>query len=565
MENRKSTGYPSIDKPWLKYYSQEAIEIPLPNCTMYEFIFRNNEDNFNRIAVNYYGTTVTYGQMFQEISYLAGTLEKEGIKEGDIVTVCMINSPETVFLLFALNKIGAVANMVCGLNSCQELEKCITDVNSKIVFTLDSFQAKFEQIMDKTQIEKVVVCNAFKDAKTLPLPTDLRFIAWERFFEEKVESVQNCHKAEAPAVITYTGGTTGGSKGALFSSKSIIVNAQQYVVGECRLKRDNVWVQVMPLFIAYGMTFSLMVPLIVGMTIVIRTPMKDSISEICQKFKPNHIAYGPAYWEAFADEGKDIDLSYLTTPITGGDILNAAIEAKINEYLKKQGSKSPLLNGYGMTEANVAVSVNYQHAYELGSVGIPFVKNIVSAFDLETGKELKYGQKGEICIQTPSMMLGYVNNQDETDNVIKKHEDGKLWIHSGDFGYISENGFVYISGRLKRYMLYIANGIQKKIYSLDIEKVLLSHPKVDKCAVVPIHNEVTFQVAVAFIILRNGCCSETDIEDIKKYANHNLQGGYQPVQYIIIGKFPLTKVGKVDYLALEKLAEKQSEHRDIGN
>lgn len=553
----KLTGYPSIDKPWLKYYSQNAIDMPMPDCTMYEFIFQKNQDNFEKVAVNYYGTTVTYRQMFQEISHLAGTLEKEGIKEGDVVTVCMINSPETVFLLFALNKIGAIANMVCGLNTCNELLKCITDVDSKFVFTLDTFQDKFEQIADKIQVKKIVVHNSDRNRKTILLPKDSRFIMWEQFFGEKVESVQTCHNGNAPAVITYTGGTTGGSKGALFSSKSMIVNAQQYVAGECSLKRDNVWIQVMPLFIAYGLTFSLMVPLVAGMTIIIRTPMKDSIAELCQEFKPNHIAYGPAYWEAFADEDKDLDLSYLITPITGGDILNAATETKINKYLEKQGSRSPLLNGYGMTEANVAVSVNYQHAYELGSVGIPFVKNTVSVFDLETGKELKYGQKGEICIQTPSMMLGYVNNQEETDNVIKKHEDGKPWIHSGDFGYISENGFVYISGRLKRYMLHIANGIQKKIYSLDIEKVLLSHPKVDKCAVVPIHDEVTFQVPVAFIILQNGCCLETELEDIKKYASQNLQGGYQPVQYIIVDKFPLTKVGKVDYLALEKLAEVQ--------
>ena len=557
MKEQVLTGYPSIDKPWLKYYSQKAINMQLPECTMYELIFNNNQDNLNRIAIDYYGRRISYRQLFQEISCLAGTLEKNGIKEGDIITVCMVNSPETIFLLFALNKIGAVANMICGLNTCIELKKCIEDVKSKFVFTLDSFQDKFEQIVDEIQVEKVVVIN---EIKALSLPKKSQFIAWEQFFEQKVESVKTCHNADAPAVITYTGGTTGGSKGALFNNKSILINAQQYVITECGLERDNIWVQVLPLFIAYGMTFSLMIPLIVGMTIIVRIPMEDTIAEICEKFKPNHIAYGPAYWEAFAEDDKNIDLSCLITPISGGDKLNVTTEIKINEYLKKQGSKNLLLNGYGMTEANVVISVNYQHAHELGSVGIPFVKNIVSAFDLETGEELKYGQKGEICIQTPSMMLGYVNNREETDNVIKRHKDGNLWLHSGDLGYVTEDGFVYISGRLKRYMLHIANGIQKKIFSLDIEKVLLDCSKVDKCAVVPIKDQITFQVPVAFIILKKGYCSEEDIEEVRAYANKNLENSYQPVKYIIVDKFPLTRVGKIDYLTLEKIADAESGH-----
>lgn len=210
-----------------------------------------------------------------------------------------------------------------------------------------------------------------------------------------------------------------------------------------------------------------------------------------------------------------------------------------------------------MTEVGAAVSVNYKYAHKFGSVGMPFVKNIIAAFDTETEEELRYGERGEICIQTPSMMLGYVNNSEETDNIIRKHEDGQLWVHSGDLGYVTEDGFVFISGRLKRYMMYIANGLHKKIFSLDIEKVLLEHPYVDNCAVVPVADSNTFQKPTAFIILRKDLSRDVKVEkELEMYAEEKLQDGYKPVKYIFIDKFPLTKVGKVDYLALEKEAEK---------
>lgn len=409
METNKITGYPSIDKPWLKYYSQEMIDTPLPECTMYEHVFHNNQDNLDRIALIYYGTKISYRKMFQTISYLAGTLEDIGIQKGDIVTVCMINSPETIYLIFALNKIGAVANMVYGSSTCEEMKKYILDTKSKVVFTLDLFQDKFREIADEVQLEKIIIAGSMDSmsftnrigarllngVKPMPVPEDSRFITWKKFFQNRRESKKTCHDADAPAVITYTGGTTGGSKGAMLSNKAIIAVAQQYIMGEQKLRRESTWMQVLPLFIAYGVTCSLMIPLIVGMTLIVRIPMAESIVDFYKKFKPNHIMYGPAYWEAFADANEDLDLSNLIAPITGGDMLHTATETKINDYLKKHGSSYPLMNGYGMTEVGAAVSVNYKYAHEYDSVGIPFVKNVISAFDTETGQDFRMAKEGK--------------------------------------------------------------------------------------------------------------------------------------------------------------------------
>ncbi len=571
-QEKKLTGYPSIDKPWLKYYSEEAINAPTPECTMYEYIYNQNQDNLDRVAMNYYGTNTTYGQMFEQISRMAGILESEGVREGDFVTVCMINAPETVCLLFALNKIGAVANMVCGANTPEELKKYITDLGSSLIFTIDIFQEKFVQIADEANIKKIVVTNLtqsmsftnrtgarlLKGMKPLPLPKDKHCCSWKQFFKNSRVSTRTCHISDAPAVVTYTGGTTGGSKGAILSSKAVNSVAQQYILSETNLKRSSTWMQVLPLFIAYGITSSMVIALAVGMTQIIRIPMTESIADFCKKFKPNHVLYGPAYWEKFSDENEDIDLSNFIAPTSGGDALRPSVEEKINKYLQAHGSPHPILNGYGMTEVGAGVSVNFPHAYKFGSVGIPFAKNIITAFDTETGKELPYEQDGELCIQTPSMMLGYVSNTEETANIIRLHHDGQIWVHSGDLGYVDGDGFIYISGRLKRYFLYIKGGIQKKIFSLDIEKVLLKHSKVDNCVVVPKSDDKTFQVAVAYIILKKEFRSSQDIEaEFVAYSEEHLADGYRPVKYYFVDKFPLTKIGKVDYKVLEKLAEEK--------
>lgn len=320
------------------------------------------------------------------------------------------------------------------------MKKYLLDAGSTVVFTLDMYQDKFAQIADETGLTQVVVADItqsmspmdetgagyLKGAKPLPLPSDSRFVRWKEFFAQRRESKTICGNAGAPAVITYTGGTTGGSKGAMLSNKAVLAVGTQHEAGDVDFQRENTFMQVLPLFIAYGLICSLVNPLVVGMTLIVRIPMVESISELYRKFKPNHIIYGPAYWEKFADENDNFDLENLIAPITGGDVLHIETETKINQYLERHGCKYPLLNGYGMTEVGAAVAINYRFAHELGSVGIPFVKTVISAFDVETGEELTYGEQGEICIQAPSMMTAYVNNQAETANVVRKHEDGQL-------------------------------------------------------------------------------------------------------------------------------------------
>ena len=579
MNNQVKTGYPSIDKPWLKYYSQDIIDTPLPDCTLFELIYNRNQDNLERTAIEYYGTSMSYGEMFHAISLLAGTLESKGIKAGDYVTVCMINSPETICLLFALNKIGAVANMVYGTSTLQELKRYIQDTNTKVVFTLDIYQDKFVQIAAEAKIDQIIVTSLARsmssdERKTLgdlgieqrALPDNERFITWERYFNGSAESSFIFGNSNAPAVVTYTGGTTGGSKGAIFTNKAIIAATTQYISCVQNLNRDDTWILTLPLFIAFGVTCSMTIPLIVGMTMIVRLPLMETMTDLCKRFRANHIMHGPAYWEELASSNQKIDLSGLLTPLSGGDILRPAVESKINEYLMKCGCMVPILNAYGLTENCAVGCANFRFAHKLGSIGIPFAKNIISTFHTESGEELQYNQEGEICINAPSAMSGYVNNSEETKHILRLHDDGRVWIHTGDLGYIDEDGFVYVSGRLKRYMNCVSGGVHKKVFSLDIEKVLLKHPSVEKCAIVPVSSPETIQAPAAFVVLKKGAPDHAVSEsELTEYVEEMLDPIYRPIRYYFVDSFPLTKVGKVDYRALEQEAERRQNEESQRN
>ena len=572
-DNKPLTGYPSIDKPWLKYYSEEEINEPLPDETVYNYIKDCNKDILQSKAINYYGRNIRYRELFAKTDAVASALENMGVKSGQYVSVCMINSPETIFLIFALNKIGAVANMICGADTPSEIRQHIIDADSQFVFTLDIFQEKILEAIKGTKVVKVVVSSLMqemslfsrlgarilKKSKAVPLMKDGRFIAWKAFIRLNNGESSLAHDGNAPAFVTYTGGTTGGSKGVIISSNAALAVAKQYMAGEGNTKRGSKWVLILPLFIAFGVVCSLAIPFMAGMTIIIRLPFGEKMGDVCKKFKPEYFVFSPAFWEDFADKNEPLDLSYMIAPMSGGDMLTEKAEKKVNDYLQRCGCKAKLISGYGMSESSGAVSVNFMRVYEFGSVGAPFVKDIVSAFDIDTGAELRYGEEGELCFNTHSMMLGYLNNPEETKNIIREHDDGLLWIHSGDLGYITENGFIHICGRLKRYILTFYNGVAKKVFCLDIEKKLIQNPLVEKCVAIPMDSEEFNQVPAAYVILPKGVQADQETEEaLKKYAEDNMEFVYRPVRYFFVDSFPQTKVGKVDYRKLEEMAKEKS-------
>ena len=294
-----------------------------------------------------------------------------------------------------------------------------------------------------------------------------------------------------------------------------------------------------------------------GLKLYVRQPSVDRTSKLCA-MKINHIIYGPMKWEELADDNVTMDLSGLINPTTGGDRLAPAVEEKINDYLKRNGCKYPLMNGYGMTEVGSGVTINFDNVYKSGSVGVPFVQNVIAAFDVETGEEVPIGVDGELCIYTSSRMIEYLKNEEETKNLIRKHADGKEWVHTGDLGHVDEDGFVFVVGRLKRYYMTIFENVYKKVFCIDVERVMLTNPKIENCVIVPISHADKIQVSKAYIILKKGVEeSEVLTKELEGFCNENLEEHMIPVGFEFMKNYPLTKIGKIDYRALEKMEKER--------
>jgi len=567
----KATGYPSIDKPWLKYYSEDSINASLPECTIYEYIRQKNGGHGNDIALMYFGKKISYSTLFQEIDKTAKAFSAIGVKSGDVVSFVAITTPELIFSLYALNKLGAVCNMIDPRMSENTISELIKKANSNVLLVLDIFSDKVEKL-DIAQESKVIMLEmalsmplhvklgfALKEKK---IPKSFKHLTWKDFVNtsnRQEESISFTYQKNWPALIEYTGGTTGEPKGVVLSNDNINSVADQYKRSGTDLSRGQSWQTVSAPFIAYALVFSMHLPLSYGMTckIVIYDPKTIAIDTVKNEY--NHIAANPLVWETIIHlpEAQNRDFSHLIAPTTGADYMSVKLENEINAFLASHGCTWKICQGYGLTEVASGISINISNECNRpGSVGVPFIDTCVSVFDAETCEELPYGSNGEICISGPSVMLGYLKNEIATNEMIKTHKDGSVWLHSGDLGHMDEDGFIFIDGRIKR-MLVRYNGA--KVFPPVIEKNIMTTDAVQKCVVVGKQDpeNAVGQVPVAFVIIADSFTGKEDYieKELIRICAENLPEYAQPVEYHFVENFPVTPIGKVDYRALEKKVE----------
>jgi len=572
MGEDKLTGYPSIDKPWLKYYTEETINATLPECTIYEYLWKNNKDYKHNVALNYFDRLITYGEVFANIEKATKSYFALGLKRGDIVTVCAVTIPETIYSFYGLNRLGVVCNMVDPRTSAEGIREYIKEVNSKIVITIDVAYPKIVEAIKGTSVEKIVVISPadslpqpkkflFKAFKAAKIPNDNLHIKWIDFIEtgKDNEPVIATYKKNTPCVIVHTGGTTGIPKGVMLSDDNMNAAALQAYRCGFDFKREHKWLNIMPPFIAYGVGNGLHLPLIVGMEVILIPSFNpDKFVDLLNKYNPNHIAGVPSHYGNIIRNPKfqKSSLQYLLSPIVGGDGMDISLEKEVDVFFALHNAPNPVCKGYGMSEVAAAVCVcSSAERNKIGSVGIPFPYTTMSVFDLDTGKELSYNEEGEICMTGPNTMVGYYNNETETNNVIKKHDDGLMWVHSGDVGYIDEDGFVFIKDRIKRVIIR-HDGF--KVFPSLIEKTVDTNDNVvSNCAVgIADTSQSQGKLPIVFAVLKDGSNAETVKVELFELCKKELPEYVQPVDFVFIDKMPLTPIGKVDYRALEKEAEK---------
>lgn len=575
MENKNLTGYPSIDKPWLKYYSEEAINAPLPECTIYEYLWENNKNHLDDIALVYFGRKITYKELFENIDKAACSFSSIGVKINDIVTICAVSIPETIYSFYGLNKIGVISNMVDPRTSVEGIRHYIEEANSNVVMCLDAAFPKVMAAIKWTNINKIIIISP---ADSLPQSQKTLYkifnssktdksefvLKWKDFIKcgKGTATMAVAYKFNACCVIVHTGGTTGTPKGVMLTNDNLNGSAFQTSFYNHDLKRGQSWLNIMPPFIAYGIV-GFHIPLSFGIQVILIPQFNPKkFDDILIKYKPNHMIGVPSHYNNIINSRKmvNMDLSFIIAPTVGGDNLDVAYESEINNFLKQHGCKWEIIKGYGMTEVSAAVCVCSADCNKLGSVGIPFSRTIISSFDLDSGKELKYGQDGEICMTGSNTMLCYYNNPQATKNIIKIHDDGLPWVHSGDIGYVDQDGFVFIKGRIKR-MIIRHDGF--KVFPPLIESVVEKHNKVNACCAVGIadKNHLQGQLPVVFFETEGDCIAETKRE-LAIRCQEELPEYAQPVEFININKLPLTPIGKVDFIALERLAEEKENGKE---
>ena len=570
MSDRK-IGYPSVDRPWHKYYSPEIINEPLPECSVYDFMVQNNKDYPSDIAINYLGNKITYGDLFRNIDKAAAAFLKAGVKEKEIVTVALPSLPEAIYCVYALNKIGAVANMIHPLAGKNETAFYVNEVKSRIVVIFDGAFDAVADVLPTTSAQKVIVVSVGDSLPLLkqaayslkvkkPKMTSPMFQSWKSFISEGANTpvIAAARDVHDTAVISHTGGTTGEPKGCMISDYNITSEIWQ-VVKTMENKRQQTMLVVLPPFVNYSLVNAMLEPLCAGfITVLLPKYEPEKFPEYVEKYRVNHVNSIPAYWEALLTipNIQKYDLSSLGFIFYGGEGMHKEKEDEVNRLLASCGAKVKIQKGLGMTELTSAATVTYESVNFLGSVGIPLAKMVVKVVDVDDGAEKTYGEEGELCITGPTVMRGYYHNKQATDDLIKTDENGVRWIHTGDLGRINQDGVVRITGRVKRIIMTKgSDGQVTKMFPNRIEKAIGNSGSVLQSCVVGVPDEQRINVPKAFVVLKPGVEKSDAIrQEILNNCKKMLPGYMVPEEIDFRDSFPRTPRGKVDYRALENEA-----------
>lgn len=558
----------NIKTPWLKYYKDVPSHLNYPKGTMVgyflEAVARFPED----IAIEYYGRTYTYRAFYEMIRDTAKSLKSQGVKEGDTIAICMPNTPEAILMFYAANMVGAIVSLIHPLSAEKEIQNYINGSGATFLLSLDLVYDKVHNIVDNTCVKKIVIASASDSLKTIKkflykfknrgavpkieLTDDI--MTWNEFlnYGYNYQGEIACLKSSCdPAVILYSGGTSGDPKGILLSNinfNALALSCHKMI--EQSGEKESI-LAILPIFHGFGLGVCIHTTLCCGMRVVLIPSFSPKdFGSLLHKHKISIVCGVPSLFESLTKTkmGKN-DLSKLKCAISGGDFMSKDLKNKVDEYFHEHGSSAEVRVGYGLTEASAAICVTPTGEYRESSIGVPFPDTYIKVVRVGTHDEVPYGEDGEICISGPTVMMGYLNNLEETIQTLQIHKDGRTWLHTGDIGSMDKEGFVYFKQRVKR--IIISNGYN--LYPSYIETIINSHPDVFTSTVIGIPHPKKVQVAKAYIVLKDGVNASKDIEkSIRLYCEKNLAKYSLPAVYEFRNSLPKTLVGKVAYRELEK-------------
>ena len=543
----------------------EPVEVP--DISIYEMIHAVAQKQPRAIAINYMSKRISYQKFLDQIDLCAGAFRREGVSAGDIVTVCLANTPEVVITVYALSKIGAVANLIHPMSAENEMIAFIRSADSRLLIAMDAFAEKLLKILPQTNIRKTVLVSP---ANAMPLPMKVGYALRDKtpkpqYTAEIVSWKQFCTAGKAepsrapehfggqhPVAIMHSGGTTGTPKEILLCNSNLNALACQSKVVLWDIAAGDSVLAVLPVFHAFGLGTCIHMTLCMGAcAVLVPRFMPDKFASFVEKNRITLLFGVPTLYEALMKSASETkpDLSCVKYAVSGGDFLTEASEKRINAFLQSHGSTAKIAQGYGLTESCGATCIALKGGYMPGSIGKPLPGNEFCIVEPGSQNELPAGEEGEICISGPTIMQRYRNNEEETNGALQKHKDGKIWLHTGDIGCCDKDGFYFYRLRMKR--LIVSSGFN--VYPQQIEKLIETHPAVEKCVAVGIPHPYKIEVVKAVIVLKDGYYADDALQaELKALCAKNLAKYSTPYQYVFRDSIPQTIIGKIDFERLKK-------------
>lgn len=580
------TGKPNVDRPWLINYSEEEIQTKIPKRRMYSDLVESSKNNLSNIAIEYYGNKINYKELIKNIDVTASSLVKKGIKKGDTVSVIMPYMPETVYTIYALNKIGAYVNVIDPRINEDLIFDYIKNAGSRNIIMIDRIESKINNLIAKgLELDNVITVSPTNSMKNWLLrligkhKKSNNFENWTNFFDSTLENTPLAPFEENElAVIEYTSGTSGKPKGVKLSNEAF--NSLAYFQKQS-LKNEvgDKFLLIMPPFIAYGLVIGMHDMLCQGQHLLMipnftldKAP--KMLGKLINKYHPNYIMGVPNFLTILMKYNKD--LSFLKGIIIGGDHLDKVIEQKARDYLKEHNSSAKVLKGWGMTEiASCGTFTKTDSQNNLGSVGIPLSKNTIKVLNRKNDEnarydineeELLYNEEGVLFISSPSTTLGYYKNKEATDKIVYTDKEGNKWINTGDIFKVDKDGSLYFCGREKRV---VVRPDGHNIPTSQIESIALSEEEVESAVVIGTKSRKYAHGSVASLCISlkdkniDSPSKEQVLNKIEEKCKEHLQPRDRAKYYVLVDSIPYTMNGKVDYISLNSYVEELIKEANI--
>ncbi len=554
--------------PWKQSMGDVPMTLTYFDGTMFEALEDIAKKYPRNVAFDFMGKSTTYPQLVEQVRSCARSLRTLGIREGDRVTIAMPNCPQAIYMFYAINLVGGIANMIHPLSAEKEIEFYLQASHSVAAITLDQFYGKFANVRKNTPIRNLIIASIadalppvmavgyrLTEGKKFPkIPADAPVIRWKDFLalSHVGHEYEVKRKPEDPAVILYSGGTTGTTKGIVLTNLNFNALSLQVITTNPMFRPGDKMLAAMPIFHGFGLGVCIHTMLTQGGRCILvprftpKTYARDLVRHRC-----NFIAGVPTLYEALLrlDDMDGADLSCLKGVFSGGDSLSVELKKKFDKFLYDHNATIQVREGYGTTETVTACCLTPTHIYKEGSIGLPFPDTYIKIVEPGTDKELPYGTEGEILLAGPTVMREYMDHPEETAQTLRQHADGLTWVYTGDLGTMDEEGFVFFKGRAKR--MIVTSGYN--VYPAQLENILDAHPMVQMSCVIGVPDPYKMQKVKAFVkLVPEAAPTDATKQILLAYCREHIAKYAMPYDITFKEEMPKTLVGKVAYRVLEE-------------